>query len=130
MLKPLTALVALAFAPSALATEWMVCSDPAGEVEIRLLLGTLDVLVPAAVTLGLPERRWVTASAYGEGEPITVGQAFMNRDALLLDLLDGDVNSRIAELRLFRAEEGEAIIQAGTLRVLGAGAWAVSCGEG
>jgi hypothetical protein len=37
------------------------------------------------------------------------------------------VNLRVAELRLSRAEEGETIILGGTLKVVGIGAWSVSC---
>ena len=35
--------------------------------------------------------------------------------------------TRIAELRLFKAREGDAYAYGGTLRIAGQGAWAVSC---
>lgn len=110
-----------------LATEWLYCADAGDEAEIGLLLGTLDVLAPAGVTLRTPDRAWTTSTAYGDGGAITVGQAFGDSEKLWLDLLDGDFNARVGELRLFRAEEGETIILGGTLRVVGVGAWAVSC---
>jgi hypothetical protein len=35
--------------------------------------------------------------------------------------------AKLAELRLFKASEGETYARAGTLRIVGMGAWAVSC---
>jgi hypothetical protein len=128
-MKPLLAALALvALAAPAQATEWLYCSDAAGEAEIGILLGHHTVLVPVGVTLRGPGPvNWSSNPAYGEGEPISIGQAFGDDDMVLVDLLDGDVNLPVASLRVFRALEGKVFAQGGTLTIVGLGAWAVSC---
>jgi hypothetical protein len=46
---------------------------------------------------------------------------------VLVDAVDPAMTSRIAELRLFKATEGNSHARGGTLRIPGLGAWAVSC---
>ncbi len=55
-----------------------------------------------------------------------MGQAFESGDSVMIDAIDLDFNA-VAQLRLYRASEGEAYVTAGTLRIPGYGAWAVSC---
>lgn len=74
-------------------------------------------------------RVWVTDPAYGDGETFTFGQGMADADGIRIDFFDDIVNERVAELRLFRAEEGDDYVLAGTLRIIGTGAWAVSCEE-
>ena len=57
-----------------------------------------------------------------------VGQAYENDQMILIDAVDEAMSSHIAELRLFKTTEGDAdTVYAGTLRIPGHGAWAVSC---
>jgi hypothetical protein len=45
--------------------------------------------------------------------------------------MDANLASKVAELRLFKAAEGEGeAVYAGTLRIPGHGAWAVACSGG
>ena len=53
-----------------------------------------------------------------------VGQG---RDTILIDAVDENMAAKIAELRLFKATETDAMVYGGTLRIPGYGAWAVSC---
>ena len=132
MNKPVTRCLALGLvfcAPMAAAhaTEWMYCGDTEGFVDVGFLLGSVDAFMPAAVTMRHKTMHWTSGDAYGEGTPITMGQGFADASALRVDLYDDGLSERIAELRLSRAEEGDVVVLAGTLRIPGQGVWAVSC---
>lgn len=128
MLRFAATILALAGLSSpAFATEWVNCADPAGEASFDLLLGTTDVIAVAGMTITVGQQVWASDVAYGPGDPVTVGQAFETPEMILVDAVDPGVITRIAELRLFKTSEAEAVIYGGTLRVPGHGAWAVSC---
>jgi len=125
------ATVLAALSTPSLATEWINCSDAQGEASFDFLVGTLDVIAVAGLTITVGEKVWASDVAYGPGEPVSVGQAFEDAETIRVDVMDENVNARIAELRLFKATEGDAAtIYSGTLRVLGHGAWAMSCDVG
>ena len=129
MLRRATALtlVLAGLSSRAFATEWVNCADRDGAASFDLLLGAVDVISIAGMTITVGEQVWASDVAYGPGEPVAVGQAFETDDMIIVDAVDPGVTTKIAELRLFKAEEGEAIVYGGTLRVPGHGAWAVSC---
>lgn len=114
-------------ATPSMATEWVNCAAPDGAASFDYLAGTLDVLGIVGMTITVGEQVWATDAAYGPGDPVAVGQAFEMADMVLVDAVDPDLTAIIAELRLFKAEDGDATARAGTLRVPGHGAWAVSC---
>jgi hypothetical protein len=125
-------LAAIAFVAApvtpALATEWLSCADRDGAASIDVLLGAMEVIAVVGMTISVGDRVWASHVEYGPGEPIVVGQAFETSDALLLDAMDEKMVGIIAELRLFKAEAGDApMAYGGTLRILDEGAWAVSC---
>ena len=69
----------------------------------------------------------------GEGTLIVRGQAFEDDKTVLIDVMSEGMGAVVAELRVFKAMEGDApTAMGGTLRIPGVGAWAVSCdgGEG
>jgi hypothetical protein len=121
--------VALAgLATPSLATEWINCADAEGRASFDFLVGALDVIAVVGLTITVGDKVWASDVAYGPGEPVTVGQAFETADMILVDAMDEAVSTKIAELRLFKATEGDASpVYAGTLRIPGHGAWAVSC---
>lgn len=128
MLRAAIAVIGLCgLATPSLATEWVNCSDAAGAASFSYLAGALDVLSVVALTASTGEQVWASDVAYGPGEPIVVGQAFDTGDTILIDAMDESVNRIVAQLRLFRATEGQEIVLAGTLRIPGEGVWAVSC---
>ena len=86
----------------------------------------MDVLSIAGMTITVGEKVWATDPAYGPGDPTQVEQAFEDADTLRVDAVDGGT-AKIAELRLFKTSEGEVSLYAGTLRIVGHGAWAVAC---
>jgi len=118
-------------ATPAQASMWINCSDAGGEASFDYLIGTVPALSIVALTVSAGETVWASDVAYGPGEPIAVGQAFEDERMILIDALDPAMTGRIAALRLFKAEEGDApMVLAGTLHIPGHGAWAVSCVEG
>jgi hypothetical protein len=114
-------------ASPATATEWLNCSDRDGAASVDLLLGAMDVAAVAGVTVSTGDQVWATHVEYGPGDPITVGQAFETPGMLMVDVMDPAMVEKIAEVRLFKASEGELFAYGGTLRIPGYGAWAVSC---
>jgi hypothetical protein len=118
-------------ATPSLATEWLNCADRDGAASIDLLLGALDVVSIAGMTITTGDKVWATAPEYGPGDPTVVGQAFETPETLVVDAMDDGMATKIAELRLFKAIEGDSdFIYSGTLRIPGYGAWAVSCSGG
>ena len=114
-------------ATPSLATEWVNCASPDGGASFDFLAGTLDVLSVVGMTITVGDKVWATDPAYGPGEPVSVGQAFETDTMVLVDAVDPGVTTKIAELRLFKSTEADAMVYAGTLRIPGHGAWAVSC---
>lgn len=114
-------------ATPSLATEWVNCAAPDGAASFDYLAGTLEVLSIAGMTITVGEKVWATDPAYGPGDPVVVGQAFETPEMVLIDAVTPEIDARIAELRLFKATEGDSYAYGGTLRIPGYGAWAVSC---
>jgi hypothetical protein len=114
-------------ATPSLATEWVNCAAPDGAASFDYLAGTLDVLSVVGMTITAGEKVWATDPAYGPGDPVVVGQAFETPDMVLIDAVTPEIDGTIAQLRLFKAIEGDSYAYGGTLRIPGYGAWAVSC---
>lgn len=114
-------------ATPSLATEWISCASPDGGASFDFLVGTTDVLAVAGMTITVGDKVWATDPAYGPGDPVSVGQAFEDAETIRIDAVDPGVTTTLAELRLFKATEADAVATAGTLRIPGQGAWAVSC---
>ena len=131
MIRTATALMLLGLATvPASATEWVSCSSPGGEASFDYLAGDgVDVLAISAITITAGERVWASDPANGPGDPIQVGQQFETDDTVKIDAVDSG-SMMIAELRLFKASEADGLAYGGTLRVVGMGAWTVSCNPG
>jgi hypothetical protein len=122
-----TLLILVAAATPAAATEWVHCSDAGGAASFDYLAGDgVGVLAISALTVTAGQKVWASDPANGPGDPVSVGQGFEDADTVRIDAMDKDFY-KIAELRLFKATEGDAYISAGTLRIAGMGVWAVSC---
>ena len=112
------------------ATEWINCTDVGSNAGPRLnfLVGDVGVLSVAGLTISAGGKNWASDPIYGPGASVQVGQAYEDAESIRIDALDAGFAVRVAELRLFKASEGGAAdVYAGTLRVPGVGAWAVSC---
>ena len=119
-------LMAVALSAPAAATESIVCAsnDKVASIDVLVGLG-LDVVSIARATIEADGKTWAT-DAQGE-QKIAVGQAFEDAEKLIVDFTDEGVSAIVASLRLFKASEGEDFASGGTLRVAGAGVWAVTC---
>jgi hypothetical protein len=125
------AFLALLAAGPAFATEWLSSADGDGGASKDLLVGAMEVAAVAGMTISAGEHAWASHVEYGPGKPVAVGQAFETADMLLVDAMDETLAAKVAELRLFKASEGQGDqVYAGTLRIPGHGAWAVVCRGG
>ena len=127
MMKRLSAaLILLALAAPAAATESIVCAseDKAASIDVLVGLG-LDVVSISRATIEAKGKTWGTDQS-GE-QKIALGQAFEDAEKLVVDFTDEGVSAIVASLRLFKASEGEDFASGGTLRVANVGAWAVTC---
>jgi hypothetical protein len=120
----LAALMLVSAAP-ARATEWVICADKEGKATFSVLLGMMEVIAVNDIKIEVGDRKWSTTP--GEGTLITKGQAFESDHQMMIDVTDGDMAAIVAQLRLFQASEGDDVVSAGTLRMPGVGAWAVTC---
>ena len=114
-------------ATPALSTEWVNCAAPDGAATFDFLTGSLDVLAVVGLNISTGDKVWASSAAYGPGEPVAVGQAFEDADTIRIDAVDEAMTAKIAELRLFKATEGDEFVHGGTLRIAGHGARPVSC---
>ena len=114
-------------ASPALATEWVYCTHAGGEASFDYLAGDgTGILYIDAVTITAGERVWASDPANGPGDPVSIGQQFEDDASILVDAMGADFQ-KVAELRLFKASEGDMFVYSGTLRIPGHGAWSVSC---
>jgi hypothetical protein len=113
-------------ASPATAAGWMSCSDAGGLATIDYFIAEQAEFSVTAVTVTAGERVWASDPANGPGDPVYVGEVYDNPAATFVDAVDATLN-KIAELRLFKATEGETTAYGGTLRIAEVGAWAVSC---
>lgn len=128
MIRPAAIAISLCgLATSSLATEWVDCADADGAATFSYLAGSLDTLSIVGLNISVGDKVWASDVAYGPGDPVSVGQAFETPDMVLVDAVDPDLTAKVAELRLFKAAEGDSFVRGGTLRIPGLGAWAVSC---
>ncbi len=109
----------------AAATSSIGCASAEGDASVDLSLGNLPITAVVGAHLRAGDAVWSTLE--GEGEPVISGQAFGDDETLRVDLTDPNVERVIAEIRLFRAMEEDDYALAGTLRIAGVGAWAVTC---
>ena len=104
-------------AQPASATEWLVCGDAEGSAQVSLLLGALDVMAIVGITLSEGQSEWSSQPAYGDGTPIAVGQAFADDQMILVDLVDENISTIIASLRVFKAETPDDLVYGGVLKI-------------
>ena len=114
----------IAFAVPAKATEWLNCSD-GDKASFNVLLGNMNVIAVDTIEVEAAGKKWSTRGV--DATLITKGQAFETADQIYIDATDSNVDAIVAQLRLFKASEGEDYVSAGTLRVVGVGVWAVTC---
>ena len=108
------------------AADWTDCVDSDETVAMRLLLADTDVMSVDTIEMESDGKKWSTAGGAGVTK-ITKGQGFDTDDQMLVDVTDEKGAEIVAQLRVYKAFEGENYVFGGTLRIAGAGAWAVEC---
>jgi hypothetical protein len=91
-----------------------------------MLVGQTEVLYIDSFTLRHEDQVWASNVSVGPGDPIRLGQAFATPERLDADFLD-NAGALLAQLRLSHTAEGDMLVYGGTLRIVGKGAWVVSC---
>ena len=121
----LAALVLIAGMSPASATGTVECQAGDGAASLMLTVGSLPVLGVVHMEVTAGDRTWSTG---GSGDDaISVGQAFHDGERWLIDATDPNIEGIVAEVRLNQAIEGTDMALAGTLKIRGTGAWAVTC---
>jgi hypothetical protein len=121
----LVVLGALIASPAA-AAGWTSCSDSGGLASFDYFAGDDLGFRVSAVTVTTGERVWASDPANGPGDPVYVGQFFDTPSETHVGAIDEFANT-VAELKLFKASEGDVLVYGGILRIAGYGVWAASC---
>jgi len=108
--------VPLALAGPAHATQSISCSDMKGDSGVDILLGAGPVPNVLAVRVALGERRLSTDPA-GEGEIVSIAQAFDDGEILRIDLVDQQATRRMAAIRLILADHDRNPLRIGTVQI-------------
>ena len=122
-------LVTVASGSPALATQNLTCATANGAAEIDLLVGTLPGLSILRAIYSAGGKDWSTEPAVVPGTMVYLSQGFSNDETIMVDFVDEQYMGTVAELRLFRSQEGEFLVLGGTFRIAGVGAWVVDCGD-
>ena len=119
-------------ATPALATATIFCDgveDDSVSLSIGVgrvpVLAVLNVLIEADGTLYAND-----TTAHPDATPIIFGQGYTDANRVRIDFTDPNVEEILISLRLERAFEDKAGAEAGILRVIGVGAYAVVCETG
>lgn len=115
-------LVLFGLANPAMATSSLLCESADGAA-VNLIIGHVAVSAISGGWVAHGDTRWVI------GDDIIVGQQFADKDKLIADFTDPNIENIVASLRLFNAVEGDVIVTAGSLLIKGTGAFAIVCEE-
>ncbi|MFW6077371.1 MAG: hypothetical protein ACOC71_06445 [Hyphomicrobiales bacterium] len=115
----------MAVTSPAAATGTVECQSADGAASLMLTIGSLPVLGVVHMEFTAGDSTWSTGD--GRDVAISVGQAFRDGERWLIDATDPNIEAVVAEIRLNQAIEGRDMALAGTLRISGVGAYAVSC---
>ena len=117
-------------ASPAYATGEIYCTN-GEDVTIDLSIGRLEVLHVLNATVSVGNQYWSTIESVENRIPINVGQAFGERERLMVDLLDENFNLIVGKLRIYRLSEGDDWASGGVFSLKDKGVWAVECqGDG
>lgn len=106
----------LAWTGAANATQSISCSDMKGDSGVDILLGAGPVPNVLSVAIALGGRRLTTDPA-GEGEVVSIAQAFDDGEILRIDLVDLQATRRMAAIRLILAGHDTNPLRIGTVQI-------------
>lgn len=110
----------------ALAGEGLMCSGEGVETHFPMGGGVGFILLGAVIDVNGD----VLSTDPAQGTEIRVSQAFSGNHRLEIDFADPNFEQVVAEVRLFWTEEESDPVYGGTLKIIGKGAWAISCDWG
>lgn len=111
----------------ALATENIICSSADEKAAMGFLVGTTPGLNPLSLTMDANGKSWATKPE-GPQTAILIAQAFSDDEGMKVDITDDNAERIIAKLRVTRGhDDGSEPVLAGTLMIVGEGAWPVIC---
>ena len=114
-------------ASQALATESIICSSADQKAAMGFVVGTTPGLNPLSLTMDANGKSWATKPE-GSQTAILIAQSFSDDEGMKIDITDDNAEKIIAKLRVtFGHDEGSEPVLAGTLMIVGAGAWPVIC---
>ncbi len=112
-------------AGSAHASGTISCVGEDG-VRAELAIGSLPVLGVVGASIEAGAAAWST-QAGDVPETIAIGQAFQDGERMMIDFTDPNIERVLIELRLQTASEEQHFATVGTLRIVGQGAYALTC---
>lgn len=117
---------------AAWATGTIECTGAAGaDASVFLLVGRLPVLAVLRAEIETEGTVYATDPPNGaDAVRIAFGQGFTDANRLVADFTDPNFEEIVITLRLERAFEDKAGAEAGIVRVVGEGAWPVTCESG
>lgn len=115
-------------ASPALATGDFSCAAPDGSASVDLGVGHVPVLAIISVRIEAEGQAWGTNPADG-ATTVIVGQGIRTATHMAVDFTDPNIEGVVAELRTWSVSEGDHWAETGWLRIPGAGAWPLVCGE-
>lgn len=114
-------------AGAAPATENIVCSSADQAAAMGFLVGTTPGVNPLSLTMDANGKSWATKPEGGQ-TAVLIAQAFSDDEGMKIDVSDANAEKIIARLRVSYAhDEGSEPVIAGTLHIVGVGAWPVTC---
>lgn len=105
----------------AMATGTISCESDNG-AGFSLGIGTVPGMAVVSALVFAGDFYWTMSE-----DQLAVSQAFSDGESIRVDFTDANLNELIARIRLFQAHEEADDVMAGTLEVMGVGAYAVSC---
>src|SRR5690606_34042002 len=134
LLRPAALVLGLAAAGGAGATETVSCSGVGGsEAVIEMNLGQgMPADLPNWVRVSADEESFSSLGPdVEEGmTPVNIYQAFDDGRIVAIDLADEPVIAVVISIRILRAAEGEKVVRAGTLQILGKSVHPILCDFG
>lgn len=128
-LVPAVAALMLASAGTANATSEIVCANGADTVNVILSVSTSEAITVLRAAVVIDDDTWSSDPAVRPGRPISVGQAYEDRNTLLVDFTSGPAEPVIARLKMVKASEGDVTVTGGVFAFQDRGAWAMDCSD-
>jgi hypothetical protein len=116
-----------ALAAPAMATEWIYCSDATDYAQIGVLASLGGPFGYSRGTLRVGNENWSMMPDVEPGTAIMGLDSYADDNQLYVKFADDQMNTIIADLRVFIATEGDETVKGGVLDVPGKGAWVVTC---